>query len=118
MNLALYCAMLVVAASGPVETGGKFDVKIENAVKGVIARKIGDLRGGFSFRQKPTMTTVESTEKKPSQPSPSSWEIVTSREAVDVSTFGSIQTFTDGPPPTPEERKEMARKTVTRVIKF
>jgi len=118
MKLTLCSAFLVTAVSVPVAPDGKYDVKIENAVKGVIARKINGLRGGFGFRQEPSMTRLRPAEKKFQAPVTGSWQIVTSRESVDVSTFGSIQTFSDGSAPTADQRRAMARKKVSWVINF
>jgi hypothetical protein len=45
--------ILFVLASVPVLAGERYDHKLEEAAMRIVASKIGDIRGGFSYAQKP-----------------------------------------------------------------
>ncbi|MER9018842.1 hypothetical protein [Mesorhizobium sp. M0898] len=49
----------IFAASAGAET--RYDRKLEEAVMGIVAGKIGEIRGGFSYRQAPQFVIVPDT---------------------------------------------------------
>ncbi|MER9235221.1 hypothetical protein NKI56_24560 [Mesorhizobium sp. M0622] len=46
----------IFAASATAET--RYDRKLEQAVMGIVAGKIGEIRGGFSYKQAPQFVVV------------------------------------------------------------
>jgi hypothetical protein len=46
-------AVLLTAAHTPAAAETRYDVKLERAVMDIVASRMGELRGGFSFRRKP-----------------------------------------------------------------
>ncbi|MER8865518.1 hypothetical protein NKI19_17635 [Mesorhizobium sp. M0751] len=52
------------AASAAAET--RYDRKLEEAVMGIVAGKIGEIRGGFSYKQAPQLVVVPDTLPKAS----------------------------------------------------
>ncbi|QPC94153.1 hypothetical protein [Mesorhizobium sp. INR15] len=61
---AVLCA--VIAAPASAET--RYDRNLENAVKGIVASKMGDIRGGFSYKQVPQLVVVPEAVTAPSIP--------------------------------------------------
>lgn len=55
---ALLCAAIVCASVGPATSQSRYDRKLEEAVMAIVAAKMGDLRGGFAFGDKPVMVVV------------------------------------------------------------
>ncbi|MES0209618.1 hypothetical protein NKJ93_11045 [Mesorhizobium sp. M0028] len=54
----------IFAASAVAET--RYDRKLEEAVMGVVAGKIGQIRGGFSYKEAPQFVVVPDTLPKAS----------------------------------------------------
>ena len=55
-------AMLVSAANAAEP---RYDRKLELAAAGIAAAKVGDIRGGFSYRDKPQFVVVRSAPQPP-----------------------------------------------------
>lgn len=56
---ALLCAAIAFALAGPVAAQPRYDRKLEEAVKTIVAGKIGDIRGSFDFGAEPVMVVVQ-----------------------------------------------------------
>ncbi|MER8590180.1 MULTISPECIES: hypothetical protein [unclassified Mesorhizobium] len=54
----------IFAASAGAET--RYDRKLEEAVMGIVAGKIGEIRGGFSYKQAPQFVVMPDTSPKAS----------------------------------------------------
>ncbi|MER8974344.1 MULTISPECIES: hypothetical protein [unclassified Mesorhizobium] len=54
----------IFAASAGAET--RYDRKLEEAVMGIVAGKIGEIRGGFSYKQAPQFVVMPDTLPKAS----------------------------------------------------
>ncbi|MDQ2632667.1 MAG: hypothetical protein M3Y78_02905 [Pseudomonadota bacterium] len=54
---ALGCALAIVLA-GQATAQPRYDRKLEEAVMAIVAAKIGDIRGGFAFGERPVMVVV------------------------------------------------------------
>jgi hypothetical protein len=50
---------MVATALAPAFAGVRYDRKLEKAVMEIVAGKIGDIRGGFSYQQKPQFVVVQ-----------------------------------------------------------
>lgn len=53
MKKLLLCAVVVGAFSSPASGGVEYDRKLEQAAIDIVVGKMGDLRGGFDYDQKP-----------------------------------------------------------------
>lgn len=53
MKILLAGAVLLAASMTPVAAETRYDVKLEQAVMDIVASRMGELRGSFSFRRKP-----------------------------------------------------------------
>jgi hypothetical protein len=60
MKSLLTGVALLAAFGGPVAAETRYDVKLEKAVMEIVARKIGDIRGGFSFERAPVFVMPQS----------------------------------------------------------
>ena len=49
----LICAAAMLALAASAAAGERYDRKLEQAAMRIVAENIGDIRGGFSYRQKP-----------------------------------------------------------------
>ena len=59
MLVALVCTAAFVSAAGAAEP--RYDHNLEKAAARIVAAKVGDIRGGFAFRDKPQFVVVQST---------------------------------------------------------
>jgi hypothetical protein len=64
MHKVLILAALAGAFAAPAFAGTQYDKKLEQAAIDIVAAKMGDLRGGFSFDAKPAFVTVEPSEQR------------------------------------------------------
>lgn len=55
--LMSFVAALTVLAT-PAAAGSRYDRTLEQAVLGIVAAKIGDIRGGFSYDSKPQIVVT------------------------------------------------------------
>jgi hypothetical protein len=46
-------------ATAPTLAGERYDHKLEEAAMRIVAENIGDIRGGFSYKQKPRFVIVQ-----------------------------------------------------------
>jgi hypothetical protein len=73
---ALLCAALVFVAAGPAQPQSRYDRKLEEAAMAIVAARMGDIRGGFGFGDKPVIIVVRddvvmgTTDMKTAQPAP------------------------------------------------
>jgi hypothetical protein len=51
----------LVFATAPAVAGERYDRKLEQAAMKIVAEKIGDIRGSFSYGQKPQFIVVQDT---------------------------------------------------------
>jgi hypothetical protein len=56
----------IIAAPAMAET--RYDRKLEQAVAGIVAGKMGDIRGGFSYKQVPQLVIVPDAPAAPVEP--------------------------------------------------
>lgn len=121
MRACIICLAGMPVLVGFAQAQARYDVKLEEAVKAVIAGKIGDIRPGLAFSQVPRVSGSKAAAQR-SVPLPApkagSWKIVDGDSGLEASTSGSFQTFSDGTTPTEAERRAWSRKTVSRVINF
>ncbi len=107
---------LVPALSAPAGAQLKYDIKLEKAAMDVIAGKIGDIRPGFKFGQKPAFVMP------PEPPAPGvatpSWQILAADDVAEAQSAGSILTYSDDLRPTMEDLPALSSKTVSRIIEF
>ena len=59
MKMLVICGAVLAATAAPVAAEIRYDRKLEQAVMEIVAKKMGDLRGGFSHDVKPVMVTVQ-----------------------------------------------------------
>ena len=63
------CGMaLVVVVAAPAAAETRYDRNLERAAMNIVASKMGDIRGGFSYRQAPQMVVLP--EVAPAAPAP------------------------------------------------
>ncbi len=55
---ALVCAVAAAVAVSQATAQPRYDRKLEEAVMAIVAAKMGNLRGGFDFGEKPIMVVV------------------------------------------------------------
>lgn len=61
MKTLMTCAAVLVAFAAPAGAETRYDRKIEQAVMDIVARKMGELRGGLSYDEKPRLVVVQDT---------------------------------------------------------
>jgi hypothetical protein len=118
------------AAAADVRTELPHDTRLEQAMKDRVATRMGDIRPGFEPGKPPAFV---SPDMRPamlgaadaSAPSakrgeqPGAWSIAKADDrAFSTTSSGSFQTFSDGSTISPEERRQLSRKTVSRIINF
>lgn len=59
MRMLLAGVALLAAPTTVAATEFRHDVKLEQAVMEIVAAKIGDIRGGFSYGMKPAFVTLQ-----------------------------------------------------------
>lgn len=112
MKLVAVCGAMLVMLLGPVVAQPDHDLKIDQAAKDILARKIGDLRTGYdtgyAFKPAtpqpvavlaPTASIAEKApvvkpQRQPSLPA-KLWRPLSPTE-IESTTVGSIQSFDDG----------------------
>ena len=57
MLIGIAAAMAVLAT--PVAAEDRYDRKLEQAVMDIVAKKMGELRGGFAYDEKPVFVVVQ-----------------------------------------------------------
>ena len=66
MKTILLTSIAVAVATAPAFAGVRYDRKLEQAALEIVASKIGDIRGGFSYKQKPRFVVVQDALATPS----------------------------------------------------
>ena len=61
MRRSVWAFVVLAFATAPSLAGERYDRKLEQAAMRIVAENIGDLRGGFSYRQKPRFVVVQDT---------------------------------------------------------
>lgn len=64
MHKVLISAALSAAFAMPAFAGTQYDKKLERAAIEIVAAKMGELRGGFSFDAKPVFVIVEPAQQR------------------------------------------------------
>jgi hypothetical protein len=59
MKLLIGAAVVLAFSIAPAGAERRYDRKLEQAAMQIVAEKIGDIRGGFSYAQKPRLTVVQ-----------------------------------------------------------
>jgi hypothetical protein len=60
MKKTIVCAAALVAFAKPAMAEAKYDRQLEKAVMEIVAKNIGELRGGFDYDEKPVFIIVRS----------------------------------------------------------
>ena len=55
----VFCGAVLAACATPASAEIRYDRKLEQAVMEIVAKKIGDLRGGFSHDARPAIVSVQ-----------------------------------------------------------
>jgi hypothetical protein len=58
MRMLLCGVALSATIAAPAMAETRYDRNLEKAVMGIVASKIGDIRGGFSYKQRPQFVVV------------------------------------------------------------
>ena len=65
----LLCGMVLVASmAAPATAETRYDRNLEKAVLDIVAGKMGNIRGGFSYRQAPQLVVLPDTPPSPPPP--------------------------------------------------
>lgn len=59
MRTILVCGVAVVAVALPAMAERPYDRNLEKAVMEIVASRMGDIRGGFSYAQVPQLVAVQ-----------------------------------------------------------
>lgn len=59
MKALMLCAAVSAGLAAPAAAEIRYDRKLEEAVKEIVARKIGDIRGGFAYNAKPAFVIAQ-----------------------------------------------------------
>ncbi|MGX5840718.1 hypothetical protein ACWGTI_08360 [Mesorhizobium sp. ArgA1] len=67
----LLCGVALLAAiATPAVAETRYDRKLEQAVASIVAGKMGDIRGGFSYKQVPQLVVVPDVPVAPAESPP------------------------------------------------
>ena len=58
MKALMSCVAALTVLATPAVAGGRYDRTLEQAVLGIVAAKMGDIRGGFSYDAKPQIVVT------------------------------------------------------------
>ncbi len=58
MKMLLGSAACLAVLSAPATAQMRYDMKLEQAVMEIVASKMGDIRGGFSYERKPEFVVL------------------------------------------------------------
>jgi hypothetical protein len=97
MKSLMTCAAVLAVLAAPVSAETRYDRTLEQAVMDIVAKKMGELRGGFSYDAKPQFVMVQ-----------------------DQMATGSIGIDTAGlsMPAAPDELMPAVERRVSRIIAF
>jgi hypothetical protein len=68
MRTVLCVVALSAAVAAPARAETAYDRNLEKAVRDIVAGKIGDIRGGFSYKQVPQLVVLPETASTASAP--------------------------------------------------
>ncbi|ANT50554.1 hypothetical protein [Mesorhizobium amorphae] len=68
MKTLLYGMALSAVIAAPAMAETRYDRNLEKAVLDIVAGKIGDIRGGFSYKQRPQFVVVPDAVATPAVP--------------------------------------------------
>ena len=98
---ALSAVLAASAAAGP-----RHDVWLEKAAMQVVARKIGDIRGGFTHEENPVFVrTASAASVGPTDP-------------IETGTVSAGKIYSDRRVMTPDDIADLRRRKVSRIIAF
>ncbi|MBZ9797538.1 hypothetical protein [Mesorhizobium sp. ES1-4] len=58
MKMFLYGVAVLAVIAAPAAAETRYDRNLENAALGIVASKMGDIRGGFSYKQVPQLVVL------------------------------------------------------------
>lgn len=70
MKKSICISALCVLVAVPAGAGQRYDRKLEQAAMKIVAQNIGDIRGGFSYEQKPRFVIVKDARFPDAAPPP------------------------------------------------
>ncbi|MBZ9674167.1 hypothetical protein [Mesorhizobium sp. ES1-1] len=78
---ALLCGVAFLAAVAPVKAEARYDRNLEKAAMEIVASRMGDIRGGFSFGQVPQLVLLPNARQNvsisiPRQPAGTAADVV------------------------------------------
>ena len=68
MKTLLYGMALSAVIAAPAMSETRYDRNLEKAVLDIVAGKMGDIRGGFSYKQRPQFVVVPDAVAPPAAP--------------------------------------------------
>jgi hypothetical protein len=68
MKMLLCGAALLAATAAPARAETRYDRNLEKAAVGIVAGKMGNIRGGFSYKQVPQLVVVPDAAPVPAAP--------------------------------------------------
>jgi hypothetical protein len=95
--------LAVLAASAAAEP--RHDVRLEKAVMTIVAKRIGDIRGGFSLQEKPVFIRTASASVGPTDP-------------IETGTVTAPKIYSDRRVMTPDDIAALRQRKVSRVVLF
>jgi hypothetical protein len=95
MKRTLICAVALGVLTAPCAAQADYDRKLEKAVMGIVAKKMGELRGGLSYDAGPAQLVVP-----------------------DQDQTGSIVTFGTPAPPTADGMAPSIERRMPRIIAY
>ncbi|MBA3449181.1 MAG: hypothetical protein H0T56_16560 [Pseudaminobacter sp.] len=106
MRTLLSGAVVLAVFSAPAAAGPRYDIKLEKAVMAIVAKRIGDIRGGFSLDRKPEFV----------QPAPDAAEVAT--DPVETGSVDIPRTHSDRLVVAKDDHAAMSERKVSRIIAF
>ena len=98
MKALIGCAVLLAVLATPAMAGSRYDRKLEEAVLGIVAAKMGDLRAGFAYDAKP--------------------QIIAGEDSMFTGSIGIETARQATPAPEPERITKADERKVSRVIAY
>ena len=98
MQALLSLAAVLAVLATPAAAEGRYDRKLEQAILDIVAKKMGGIRGGFSFDAKP--------------------ESIVLRDFITTGSVGIVQTARVAPPALPDGLMRAVERKVSRIVAF
>ncbi len=61
MKALMTCGAVLAVLAAPAAAGSRYDRKLEQAILNIVAGKMGDIRGGFTFDARPQLVVSRDT---------------------------------------------------------